>query len=513
MNVNSRRNFLKQVGAGMLVAGVGPALATDLGLTRVFAGEDDERLTFGALEPLVTLMQETPIAQLQAAVVKKYRDGEAGLRDLVAAAALANARTFGGEDYDGFHAMFSLMPALSIAKDLPESRQLLPILKVIYRNSSRIQEFGGRRKEVLHPIRPGVLPEGRGGGEVLQEAVRRNDLKGAEATFAALSRSSSGDAFNQLQTALHDSTEVHRVNLVYRAWSLLEIVGRENAHTMLRQSLHYFVGQDHGKYSEYFSGARNLLPKLMDRHGLVDRPTGKLVPDDAWVEQTSRTLFGSTPEAAAEMAAGALAEGISPDAVHEAIAVASNQLVLRDEDARAHGATVGVHACDTVNALRNIGRASEPRNAFAGAILAAYYTASDGDHSRGNRRRFLQWEPYPRQDAREQVKSSDPEQLLRDLDDAIRQKSQPRAAALVHRYGELDAPAAPVFSLLRTFVISENGSKHGEKFFGTVTEEFGRARACFRWRQLVGMARYAASMFGEPTPGQPEAKRLLGLES
>jgi len=60
-------------------------------------------------------------------------------------------------------------------------------------------------------------------------------------------------------------------------------------------------------------------------------------------------------------------------------------------------------------------------------------------------------------------------------------------------------------------VISENGALHGEKYFRTVTEEFGATRARFRWGQLVGMARYAASMYGDPTPGHAEAVQLLGL--
>ena len=60
-------------------------------------------------------------------------------------------------------------------------------------------------------------------------------------------------------------------------------------------------------------------------------------------------------------------------------------------------------------------------------------------------------------------------------------------------------------------MISENGSLHGEKYFRTVTEEFGTTRARFRWRQLVGMARYTASMYGDPTPGYAEAVQLLGL--
>ena len=49
MNRNNRREFLADVGRGMLVASVGPALAHDLGLaSAAMAAEGAERLTFGA---------------------------------------------------------------------------------------------------------------------------------------------------------------------------------------------------------------------------------------------------------------------------------------------------------------------------------------------------------------------------------------------------------------------------------------------------------------------------------
>ncbi len=62
MSLSHRRQFLADVGRGMLVAGVGSTLAQDLGLaTSSFAKEDDgRRLTFGSLEPLATLMEQTP---------------------------------------------------------------------------------------------------------------------------------------------------------------------------------------------------------------------------------------------------------------------------------------------------------------------------------------------------------------------------------------------------------------------------------------------------------------------
>jgi hypothetical protein len=38
--------------------------------------------------------------------------------------------------------------------------QPLPVLKVLYRNANRIQQFGGRKAEVLHPVVAEAIPEG-----------------------------------------------------------------------------------------------------------------------------------------------------------------------------------------------------------------------------------------------------------------------------------------------------------------------------------------------------------------
>jgi hypothetical protein len=139
----TRRRFLADVGQGMLIAGVGYTAAMDLGLTTVRAEDKPEALTFGTLEPLVQFLQETPADRLLPAVVERLRSGT-GLRQWVAAAALANARTFGGEDYVGFHTMMALAPAYHMAAELPEAQQPLPILKVYYRTVA--EEFAATRK-------------------------------------------------------------------------------------------------------------------------------------------------------------------------------------------------------------------------------------------------------------------------------------------------------------------------------------------------------------------------------
>src|SRR5205823_9077136 len=246
----------------------------------------------------------------------------------------------------------------------------LPVFKVLYRNTNRIQERGGRKEEVLHPVKPATLPEGCVGGEFLREAVRSSKVDAAEQTLAALAQHSADEAFNGLLFAVQDNTEVHRVVLPYRAWDLLGLIGKEQAHTLLRQSVRYCVKAESWQHTPAWDEPRTLLPKMLEEHKLLVRQPGDRKAEDGWVEQLSQTIFKATPEQAAEAAAASLAEGMSPADVGEAITLAANQLVLRDlgrapKDevpgkpvGSVHGDSIGVHACDSANAWRNkIGRA------------------------------------------------------------------------------------------------------------------------------------------------------------
>jgi len=510
----SRRHFLADVGRGMLVASIGYNAANELGLAPAFAAEAPDTLDFGSLESLVRLMQETPADKLLPALAAKLKSGT-DLRQLVAAGALANARTFGGEDYVGFHTMMALAPSLHMAGELPEAQQALPVFKVLYRNTNRIQEKGGRKEEVLHPVKPAPLAEGRAGAESVRDAVHRKAVDEAERLFATIAQASASDALNDLLYTVQDHTEVHRVVLPYRAWDLLDLVGQEHAHTLLRQSVRYCIKAESWTNPDHASA---ILPKLLEEHKLLDRSPGTRAAEDSWVDQLSLTIFKSTPEQAAEAAASALAEGFSPAVIGEAISLAANQLVLRDmgrppsqeslgkPPGSVHGDSIGVHACDSACAWRNLARVSNSRNTFACLILGAYQVALDRTNRGGD---FLNWSPLPHQYQLSQIRSAEGAALLRETDDAIHQNLQAHAAAAVHRYGELGHDPRPVFDLLLRYAVSEDGALHAEKFYRTVTEEFSSARPAFRWRQLVALARVTASEYGHPAPGMAEARDLL----
>jgi hypothetical protein len=519
MAPRTRREFLNDVGRGMFVAGLGTGLAADLGLTpKAFAAEEPAaRLTFGELEPLVGLMQDTPAAKLLPLLVKKLEDGTS-LKDLLRAATFANARTFGGEDYVGFHTLMALAPAWHMANELPKERQALPVLKVLYRNTNRIQEYGGAKNERLKPVEPGELPEGKSGGAALLEQCHRKDIPAADRTFAALMKHSTEEGFNELLVAVQDEQEVHRVVLPYRAWAMLDIVGKEHALTMLRQSVHYCAKNYNPKWNSTFDGIRTQLPKLMDQYKLPRQTPGTRTADDAWMAKMTDTLFAAKPADAAEAAAAALAEGFAAAAVAEAVALAANQLVLRDGGRPAnqtspgkplgsvHGDSIGVHACDSANAWRNLARVSNPRNSAACIILSAYQMARDRGERGGT---FFDWKPLPHAEQREAVTATEPAALLKEAEAAIRANDQAKACAVTARYGELGHQDRPLLDLLLKYSISEEGALHAEKYYRTCTEEYGLTRPAFRWRQIVALSRVVASEYGTPAAGYAEMCKLL----
>lgn len=496
----------------MLVASLGSATAFDLGLSRSFAEEGDDRLTFGELEPLVALMQQTPADELLPILVERSRAGTS-LQRLVAAGALANARAFAGQDYTGYHTFMALVPALQMSAELPEDRRLLPALKVLHRNSRRIQDQGADDHDALHAIE---ASDDAKTGEDLRSAVRAVDWVGAESSLAGMAQRSPIEAFDALQYAVQDEVNVHRVVLSWRAWAMLEVAGEEHASSLLRQSLRFCLDSEQQMRDRNSSPSplRALMPKLLEEYKLLGATPGDRRPDDAELERLSATIYSGSRVEAAEAVAVALAEGFDPEAVGEALSLAATRLVLYDpgrakENSNAekppgcvHGDSVGVHASDAANAWRSIARVSSSRNRIASLIAGAFHTAGQAGRSLA--------QPHYLENA-EPVLADDRATLIAMADEAIRANEQARACAVLHRYCELGLPDRPAFDLLIKYAVSEDGALHAEKYYGTIREEHAIARPAFRARHLIALARVTASEFGHPAPGYDQARELLKL--
>ena len=157
-----------------------------------------------------------------------------------------------------------------------------------------------------------------------------------------------------------------------------------------------------------------------------------------------------------------------------------------------------------MSAWRNIARVSRPANALSGLVVAGFHLA----YGSGGRD-WKQLLPYPKSEHTAQVAMHDAPGLLRELDGAIRENNQARAAAIVQRYGELGHAHRPVFDLLLRYATSEDGALHAEKYYKTVSDEFARSRKSTRWQHVTALARVTASEFGKRADGYEQACRLL----
>jgi len=517
----SRRAFHRKVGAGMISASIGVSLAHELGISTAIAEKDkpSKSLTFGKLEPLVALMEETPPDKLQSIAVKKLKAGEVDLKDLMQAAALANARSFGGADYIGMHTLMAMKPTMLMAQQMPSERAPLVVLKILHRNSGQIQS-GGSKGEKMHPVSPADLPVNSNTAELLNKAVHGKDRKKAERILAAIAAKSPENAFNDLLETIEESTSVHNVVFAHRSWEVLDFVGKEHAATMLRQSLRRFANME--KNGHTLSDPKlKLLPKLLDEYSLFDRPLGESKASDEWMKEMTETIFSSTPEQSANAVAAALKEGISPDHVGEAISLAANQLVLRDvgrvrnfkpdkELGSIHGDSIGVHASDSANAWRNMAKISNDKNRIACLILGAYQATHDRISRGGD---FLKWKARPPAEELAKVKGDDPGKLLAELEGVIRDGNQEQACAVTRKYGDLGHRERPLLDVLLKYAVSEDGALHGEKYYITTTTDFRDTRPAMRWNHLVGLARVTASESGLTAKGYGDACKMLGVKA
>jgi hypothetical protein len=320
--------------------------------------------------------------------------------------------------------------------------------------------------------------------------------------------------YNILQPSMQDDINVHRFVFAHRTYGLARMLGKEHAYNILRQCVRFCVEHEQGRLERNHpeDPIRALMPKLLDQYKLAGMAPGKRDPGDAWVDETSLAIYNGPRDRAAEIAAAALAEGIDPEVVGEAISLASNLLVLRQgsDNWRTHGDSRGVHSSDATNAWRNMARVAETRHAITGLIVAAYHSAAHDP---------FPTEAYPTDEHRAAIKASDPDGLLAEAEDAVKHNNQGRAAAAIEIYTEHDYAPEAVFDRMLTYTISEDGRLHGEKYFHTVAEEYRTIRPAFRARQLVGLARVTASAYGYNrddqhgfrAPGYEEACKLLGV--
>jgi hypothetical protein len=513
----TRRQFLADVGRAALVNCVGLGLAWEVGFLGArgiaFAGDLADApgaLSFGPLEPLVALLQETAPDRLLELLVDRLAKGT-DLKTLLAAGALANARTFGGEDYVGYHVMMALGPAWTMAEELPAKRRALPVLKVLYRNTSRIQAFGGRKNEVLRELpAPSPLPSGDATpGEILRAVVRAKDVALAEGVYAALGQAPArpDGLLDDVLFAVEDDPGPSRGARVPGV-DLSKVIGADTQDAAA--AVCPLLREERGRPPRQLFGKVRSCFQLLEAHLLLDREPGTK-PATTPVDATSRAIFEATPTTRPGSPPRP-AEGV-PRPTSRGDLPRGEPAALRDPGApsprqagRRSGPSMATRWASTPPAPRTPGATSRAGHA------AEHVRVPDPRPTRrpptGSRRRHhVDAEPDAR--GRRQGHGTDPVKLLTQADEAIRAQDQTKVRDRPPLRGPRP-PRASVFACC-SGTQTEDGALHAEKYYRTVVEEFAATRPTFRWRHLDALARVTASEYGQTAAGIEEASKRLGV--
>src|SRR5262249_17900735 len=155
-------------------------------------------------------------------------------------------------------------------------------------------------------------------GEQMREAARARKLAQAEQIFASLPGTPE-QTYDDVQLLIQDDLNVHRVVLAWRAWEGLDFIGKDHAREMLRQTVRFCSDARHSTRGDH--PIQTVLPRLLDAHKLLSAQPGSKKVDDSWIEKVAQTVYSDRQEKAAETVAAALADGVDPDAVSEAISL------------------------------------------------------------------------------------------------------------------------------------------------------------------------------------------------
>src|SRR6185436_14246110 len=110
------------------------------------------------------------------------------------------------------------------------------------------------------------------------------------------------------QLMIQDDLNVHRVVLAWRAWEVLDFIGKDHARDMLRQTVRFCSDPRHTGRGAH--PIRTVLPRLLEEYKLLSAKPGSKKVDDAWIEKVAATVYKDKQEKAAATVAAALADGV-----------------------------------------------------------------------------------------------------------------------------------------------------------------------------------------------------------
>lgn len=480
----TRRHFLRTAaGSAAWACGSGGWPGNSLpGLPAVSASEtrlDPRVVRFGSgIEPLVTLLEETPRDKLLEAVAARIRSGTS-YREVLAALQLASLRNVQPRPAVGFkfHAVLVVNSAHLASLASPDADRWLPIFWALDYFKTKQHEEAQASGWKMPAVDEALVPSAREARARFVAAMDQWEEPAADGAVTGLVRTSGSQAVWELlfRYGARDYRAIgHKAIYVANSLRTLGCIGWDFAEPVLRSLTMALLNHQ----GEPNPATNDLAP---DRSWRTNRErAAKIAP--GWLEgrlssEATRDLLAAfrtgTPDEVCDRAVEMLQRGTAPQSVWDAVFVGSGELLMRQPG------IIGLHTLTTANALR-----------------FAYDTSGDDETRRLVLLQACAFLPQFRESARKrgalqdltidavQPVAPDRSSVPAALEDIFADVSRdrPRAAAKTLSFLKQGGESDALLAAARRFVFLKGNDPHDYKFSSAVLEDY--ARVSPEWRDL-----------------------------
>ena len=354
---DTRRSFLVGSSAAAAALTVSKAWSLPPVLDDELSAPKDHVQFDSSLEPLVQQIEQTPRADLIAAMTKRVQDG-VSYQQMLAALFLAAIRNVQPRPSVGFkfHAVLVVHSCHLASVAGPSQERWLPLFWALdYFKSSQADE-AKRSGWRMAAVNESLVPDAAKARQTFDEAMQSWDVEKADVAIAALVRHcGAAEVFERFATyAARDYRSIgHKAIYLANAWRTLQVIGYRHAEPVMRSlgfALLNHEGQPNPAQSDLpadrsWRQIDEMLDARSDAYG-----TGPL--DSGATSALLQSFRDGTGIECARHADQALAAGVSSQSIWDGILVGGGELLMRQPG------IVGLHTLTTANAMHYLWQTS-----------------------------------------------------------------------------------------------------------------------------------------------------------
>lgn len=502
---STRRQFLAESSRRLAATtGYAAILSSLPPVTRAEAAVPSALVRFDAqIEPLVQLIEESPRDDLLPQVAARIQRGTS-YREVLAALLLAGIRNVQPRPSVGFkfHCVLVVNACHLASLEGSDEDRWLPIFWALdYFKSSQSDEEQ-RSGWRMSAVNEDHVPPPEQARSMFVEAMESWDEAKADAATAGLVRTAGAtEVFNLFaRFAARDYRSIgHKAIYLANSWRTLQIIGWQHAEPVMRSLA--FALLNHSGEPNPATHDLEADRAWRDNALRVERVPMEAVwgrVDAAVTEELIAEVRRGDPSTAAEVAANALSQGVSPQSLWDGVFVGAGELLMRQPG------IMGLHGLTTANAMHFLWSNVADRRLRQQLLLQA-----------------CAFNPHFLQSAKSRGRLGD--QTVQDLAPATAVGAKPDAleAILADISSDRRAAAEKVYGYLaeggstrdllaacRQMIFLKGNNAHDYKFSSAVLED--AAHLSPAWRdQFVAMSVFNLKGSGHPDNGLVE--RVRGL--